>query len=71
MSDAKRSGPATLYPGKVRDAPITFTAQEDQHTKLTRATKRLGITRADVLCLLIDQHADTVAVPRKAKTKAG
>ena len=58
----RRSGPVTLFPGKIRDAPITFTAQQAQHIKLAAAVKRLSLTKADVLCLLIDKHADTVAV---------
>lgn len=58
----RRSGPVTLFPGKVRDAPITFTAQTEQHQKLAQAVERLGITKADVLCLLIEKHAATVTV---------
>lgn len=60
-----------MFPGKIRDAPITFTAQQAQHIKLAAAVKRLSLTKADVLCLLIDKHADTVAigtaVPLRAK----
>ncbi len=58
----RRSGPVTLFPGKERDSPITFTAQKAQHVKLARAIERLGITKADVMCLLIDKFADTVTV---------
>lgn len=60
-----------MFPGKIREAPITFTAQRAQHMKLKATMRRLGITKADVMCLLIDKYADTVtigpAVPLRAK----
>lgn len=49
----------TIYPDKVR-SPINFTATKDLRAKLAAATRRLKKSRADVLCLLIDKHADTV-----------
>lgn len=42
---------------------LSFTATQRLTQKLTRAEKRLTLSRSDVIGLLIDLYADTVAVP--------
>ena len=52
-----RPGVRTLFPGKIR-RPLTFTATKAVTQKLTRASRRLKISRADVIGLLADRYAD-------------
>ena len=47
---------------KVRQ-PVSVTLSKRHHQKLRRAMKRLDLTRADTIALLIELHADTVALP--------
>jgi hypothetical protein len=54
-------GQVSLFRGKVR-RPVSITLTPTHHEKVTKATKRLGITRSDLLGLLIDQFADTVRI---------
>jgi len=56
-----RTGPASLFHGKVRK-PVTLTLNPTHHAKVRNAMKRLGLTRADVVALLIEKYADTVTV---------
>jgi len=54
-----RPGPRSLFRGKVR-RPVSVTLTPEQHRKVTKAMGRLGLTRADLIGVLIDKHADTV-----------
>jgi hypothetical protein len=56
-------GRPSLFRDKIRSLPVSFTASLRHHRKIQRAMKRLGLSRADVLSLLIERHADTVALP--------
>ena len=58
----KWSGPVSLFRGKVR-APVSVTLTERHHEKVNRAMKRLGLSRSDVVGLLIEQHADGLRLP--------
>jgi hypothetical protein len=57
---ALRRGPRSLFRDKVRDAPVTVTLTREHHDKVNAAMKRLTLTRADVLALLVEKYADTV-----------
>jgi hypothetical protein len=52
-------GPVSLFRGKVRK-PVTLTLIAEHHIKVNRAMRRLRLSRADVIGLLIEKHADTV-----------
>ena len=52
-------GKASLFRNKVR-APVSITLTHEHHAKVRKNMKRLGLTRADLLGLLIEKHADTV-----------
>jgi hypothetical protein len=54
-------GQVSLFRGKVR-APVTLTLTPDHHTKVNKNMRRLGLTRADLIGLLIERHADTVRI---------
>jgi len=54
-------GAMSLFRGKVR-APVSITLTPDHHAKVERATKRLFLTRSDLIGLLIDRYADTVKI---------
>ena len=54
-------GKASLFRGKVR-APVSITLTKEHHAKVRRAMRRLGLTRADLLGLLIDRYADVVSL---------
>jgi hypothetical protein len=56
-----RSGPPSLFHGKVRK-PVTLTLNPAHHAKVKGSMQRLGLTRADVVALLIEKYADTVTV---------
>ena len=55
----RKPGPKTRYDGKER---TTFSLQMPPRlrTKLVAAAARLNVKRGDVLCRLIELHADTV-----------
>ena len=55
----KRPGPVSLFPGKVRK-PVTLTLTPEHHRKVRKNTQHLGITRSDLIGLLIEKYADTV-----------
>ena len=59
MAKKKRRGPPSLFHGKVRK-PVTLTLTAEHHKKVKASTERLGITRADLIGLLIDKYADSV-----------
>src|SRR5262245_20930729 len=52
-------GPASLFRGKVRK-PVSLTLTPSHHKKVDDSTQRLGLSRADLIGLLIDEHAETV-----------
>jgi hypothetical protein len=49
----------TRFAKKIRQ-PISFTLSRRHHLKLQRAVRRTGWTRADVLAVLIELHADAL-----------
>lgn len=55
----KDPGPASLFRGKVRK-PVSVTLTLVHHRKVTKAMKRIGLSRSDLIALLIDKHAHTV-----------
>lgn len=57
MKTRRMRGPKSLFRNKVR-APVSLTLTQEHHRKANAAVKRLGLTRADVIGLLIAQHAD-------------
>lgn len=54
-------GQVSLFRGKVR-APVSITLTPEHHLKVRRAMRRLGLTRADLIGLLIEKYADTVKI---------
>lgn len=61
-------GPVSLFRGKVRK-PVTLTLTKDHHRKVRMGTRRLGLTRADFIALLIEKYADIVQMPAAAATR--
>jgi antitoxin component of RelBE/YafQ-DinJ toxin-antitoxin module len=61
---AKRAmpGPDSLFRRKVRQ-PVSITLTRRHHQKLKAAQERLGLSRSDVLGLLVDLYADSVRIP--------
>lgn len=57
------TGPASLFRRKVREKPVSATFTRRHHAKLNAAAKRLNLTRADVLGLLVDLYADVLRIP--------
>ena len=53
------SGPPSLFRGKVR-APVSLTLTPGHHEKVNRNMRRLDLTRADFIGLLIEKYADRV-----------
>jgi hypothetical protein len=60
----KRPGPVSLFRGK-RRAPVTLTLTPAHHVKVRNNMRRLALTRADLIALLIDKYADIVSIPPK------
>ena len=58
-SPVRLPGKASLFRHKVR-APVSITLTREHHAKVRKSMKRLGLTRADLIGLLIEKHADTV-----------
>jgi hypothetical protein len=56
---SKMSGQKSLFRGKIR-APVSITLTKEHHAKVKKAMRRLGLTRADLLALLIHRYADVV-----------
>lgn len=63
-ASAPLPGKASLFRNKVR-APVSITLTKSHHAKVNRAMRRLGLTRADLFGLLVEQYADTVDLPRE------
>jgi len=61
---SKRPGPKSLFRGK-RRAPVSLTLTPEHHSKVKENTQRLGLTRSDLVGLLIERFADVVPLPRK------
>lgn len=59
---SKRPGPKSLFPGK-RRAPVSLTLTPKHHKKVDDNMRRLGLTRADLIGLLIEKFADIVTLP--------
>jgi hypothetical protein len=57
------TGKASLFRNKVR-APVSITLTKEHHAKVRRAMRRLGLTRADLIALLIERYADVVTLKR-------
>jgi len=55
-------GRITLYPGKIRTDVVSITLTADLHKKVNKAMRRLGLTRADVIALLIDKFSESVTI---------
>jgi hypothetical protein len=62
----KRPGPRSLFPGKLR-APVSLTLTPEHHKKLENKMRRLGLTRAELIGLLIEKYADIVELPGKGQ----
>lgn len=58
----KRSGPTCLFHDKVRSS-VSITLTREHHYKVKKGTRRLGLTRADFIGLLVDLYADSVEIP--------
>ena len=56
-------GKASLFRNKVR-APVSLTLTMEHHAKVRTAMRRLGLTRADLIALLIERYADDVTLKR-------
>ena len=52
-----------MFPGKMRGRTLSFTATDTHLARLDAAAERLGLTRADLLALLIDRYAAVVEIP--------
>ena len=60
-----RFGPRTLYPDKVR-VPVSIEMTAAIHAQVAAACARLGISRPDLVGLLIDRYAgDVELTPRE------
>lgn len=57
-------GKASLFRNKVR-APISITLTKAHRAAAAKAMRRLGISRSDLVALLIESYADKVALPRE------
>ena len=55
-------GRFSLFRGKTRH-PITLTLTPKHHRQVAAAMRRLGLTRSDVIALLIDRFGDSVSLP--------
>jgi len=54
-----KKGRRALFRGKVR-APVSITLTKRHHAQVKAAAERLGVTRADLIGLLIERYADLV-----------
>jgi hypothetical protein len=59
---APRPGPRSIYRSRA-GAPFSVRLVPDLETKLKRASKRLKLSKADVVKRLIDLHASTLTHP--------
>jgi hypothetical protein len=56
-----RTGPASLFHGKLRK-PVTLTLTPAHHRRVNEATAKLGLSRSDLIGLLIDKYARNVTM---------
>lgn len=61
-------GPLSLFRYKVRE-PVSLTLTKAHHEKVKNAMARLGLTRADVIGLLIERFADGVDLTPQEKAR--
>lgn len=54
-------GQVSLFRGKVR-RPVSITLTPEHHEKANRNKVRLGLTRSDLIGLLIEKYADSVKI---------
>ena len=59
----EKTGPKSLFRGKLRHLVVTATFTEEHHRILRRTCRRLGLSRSDVLGLLIENYGDVVERP--------
>ncbi len=52
-------GRPALFRNKVRK-PVSITLTREHHEKVDKACRRTGLTRADLIGLLIERYADIV-----------
>lgn len=57
-----RPGPISLFRDKIV-TPISWTATKEVHDKMNLNMKRLDLSRADLLGLLVMRYADVVGLP--------
>jgi len=58
----------TLFPGKIRELPVTVTLTRRHHAKVRAAVARLKVTRSDFVALLIERYSDVVELPSTLPT---
>jgi hypothetical protein len=58
-----RLGRRSLFRDKLREPMVTITLTKAHHAKVRKAMRRLGLTRADLLGLLVETYADVVVLP--------
>jgi hypothetical protein len=61
-------GPMSLFRYKVRE-PVSLTLTKAHHEKVKHAMDRLGLTRADVIGLLIEHFADSVELTEHERAR--
>ena len=57
------TGPASLFRRKLREKPVSVTFSQRHHRLLKDAQERLGLSRSDVLGLLVECFASSVRIP--------
>ena len=58
-----RLGRRALFRDKLRKPVVTLTMTAAHHAKLRKAMRRLKLSRADVLAVLVENYADIVVLP--------
>jgi hypothetical protein len=56
------TGRDSLFRQKLRD-PVSLTLTPRHHAKVRAAMARLGVSRSDLVALLIESYADSVTIP--------
>jgi hypothetical protein len=54
-------GRPSLFRGKIRQ-PVSITLTREHHARVEQAMLRLGLTRSDLIGLLIEKYAHRVTV---------
>lgn len=67
MQKAPTTGRVSLFRGKVRGQPLSVTLTPQHWKLLDEAAKRLVLTRADLVALLIHKYARTVTIPSRLR----